>query len=109
MGAMPKNYDRNSFIDFLRVNNVNSEIIERFMNLPESIGYKDATYVLSVTATYHNSGGSYYTFELNYYAEEVLEYLLSYKIFQDIEQSIDRIECELLARNLVDINFDIKC
>ena len=104
---MPKNYDRNGFIDFLRVNNVNTEIIERFINLPESIEYKDATYVLSVTATYHNSGSSHYTFELNYYAEEILEYLLSYKIFQDIEQSIIRIECELKERNF--ISTEVKC
>ena len=103
MNAQPKNPDRKSFIEILEKNNVNQDTIDRFKALPETIVEGDSTYKLNVVMTYYSGGKSYYNYELNYYCVDTLEFLLTYKIFSNVEISINHLECELKARDLVDV------
>ena len=109
MTTQPMNYNREGFIGFLKKSNESSDIIERFMNLPEKIIYKEHEYELNIRLTFYSGEGSYYSFELNYYADDILEFLLSYKVFQNIEQSIDRAECELLQRGYISEVYSYNC
>ena len=105
MTAQPKNPDRETFIKHLNENNVSTELIERFRALPTTLTVGDSEYKLNVVMTYYSGGKTYYNYELNYYCKETLEFLLTYKIFSNIEISINYLECELLKRKL----FETEC
>lgn len=101
--SRPKNYNKKEFIDFLKKNNTDIDIVKRFENLPETIKYNDSDYVMNIIITWHSNHGSYYNFEINYYSEEIIEYLLNYKIFKDIEITLNYLECQLTDKNLIEI------
>lgn len=97
MTAHPKKYDKESFNDFLKKRNVSETIINKFNELPELIERSGNTYKLDINVTWYNIGNTHYGFELNYYCEELIEYLFTLKVFPDIEVSINNLLCELMG------------
>lgn len=96
MKLYPQEYIKKDFLKFLQKNNVNDNIINKFVELPETVVYKDVEYKLYINSTWYNIGNTHYNFELNYYSEELVEYLFNLKVFEDIELSINNLLCELI-------------
>lgn len=84
--------NRETFIKFLHENNVNKNIISRFENLPEIIKNNNIEYQLTTNLTWNDEGKTHYDFELNYYSKDNMEFLFNYKIFNDVEISINYLE-----------------
>jgi hypothetical protein len=97
----PQKYNKKDFKLFLKKNNVDDNTIRKFVQLPESVKHSGNTYNLDISATWYNIGNTYYTFELNYYSEELIEYLFSLKVFKDIKISINNLLCELINANYI--------
>jgi hypothetical protein len=92
----PKKYSKEKFLIFLEKYNVSDEIVEKFLELPEEIQRSGSTFKLDVNVTWYDGGNTYYEFELNYYSEELIEYLFSSKVFKNIGISINNLLCELI-------------
>lgn len=89
--SIPKKYTKNDFIKLLKSNSVdvNNELMESFVNdIPENIEHNGNLYNLNIIITINNNNN--YSFELNYYCADVLEYLLPYKSIQDIDYALNR-------------------
>lgn len=95
MGIHPKKYTKEEFIVFLEKNNVNDTIIKKFVKLPKAVKRNDNTFKLDIDTTWYSGGDTYYNFDINYYSENLVEFLFSSKVFTNIEVSINRIQCEL--------------
>jgi len=98
MGAYPSEYNKKDFLNFLKKNNVSDVIIAKFVELPETVERSGDTFKLSINLTWYSIGNTFYNFELNYYSNDLVEYLFSSKIFTDIEVSINYLTCELLEK-----------
>ena len=101
MGVHPKKYNKEEFLKYLKRNKVNIEIINTFAKLPETIESTGTTFKLDVNTTWYSYGNSYYTFELNYYSEDVVEYLFNLKVFNDVGVSINYLLCELINNGFI--------
>lgn len=95
MTTYPTLFNKNEFIKFLKKINVNDQTIKKFKKLPEVIIKDDAEYKLNTILTYNSGGGTSYSFELNYYSNDLIEFLFNYKIFDYFEESINYLICEL--------------
>jgi hypothetical protein len=102
MGVYPSKYNKEEFREFLEKNNVKDSIIDKFNSLPEKIKHNDCEYDLNIAVTWFSIGNTFYNFELNYYSKEKIEFLFSYKIFNDVEVSINNLLCELYRINVVE-------
>lgn len=107
MNNQPKLFDKENFIEFLKNNGITNGVLNRIDRLPEVINHKKNKYFLNIVVSWHKEGNTYYEFELNYYSKENMEFLLTYKIFNNIENSLNFLECELKKRGLIDL--DIIC
>lgn len=92
----PRKYEKENFIKFLHKNNVNCAIINKFAELPETIEHNKNTYKLYINSTWYSAGKTFYNFELNYYCEDLIEYLFNSKVFNDIEISINNLLCDIM-------------
>jgi len=101
MGVFPRSYNKEKFIEYLEKNKVSNDIIIKFKELPETLVHKNSTYKLNIITTWFSIGNTYYNFELNYYSEDLIEFLFSYKIFTDIEKSINYLLTELINNNYI--------
>lgn len=101
METYPKNYNTETFIEYLKDNHSETSLVERFKRLPATLIHNKIEHKLNIVKTYYIGDGSYYNFELNYYSDELLEFLFTYKIFQDVEDSIRHLECELQNGNFI--------
>jgi len=104
MGVYPKQYNKEDFLKFLKKNNVNDNIIAKFVELPETIQRSGSTFKLYINSTWYSIGNTFYNFELNYYSETEIEYLFSLKVFKDVEISINNLLCELVNANHIKRN-----
>jgi hypothetical protein len=95
MGVYPKGYNKEEFIVFLQENNANETIINKFKILPETVKHNNHIYKINIVSTFI-SVGMFNNFELNYYSEDQIEFLFSYKIFTKVEESINNILCDLI-------------
>lgn len=95
MSAHLKTYNKEEFLHFLQKNNVNENIINKFLELPEIYKRNGNTFDLSINSIWHSEGKTYYEFELNYYSESLIEYLFGSKVFTDVEHSINNLLCEI--------------
>ena len=103
MGVYPNQYTRENFLEkFLRKNNVNDTIISKFVELPEKIIIDGHEYELFINVTWYKVDDTFYDFELNYYCEELVEYLFNSKVFHDVEISINNLLCELLEKGYLE-------
>jgi hypothetical protein len=98
----PTKHTKEGFIRFLKENGITNGVLERIEVLPDII-HLDSDYKLNIVTTLQNKGTSYYEFELNYYSEEFMEFLLPYTIKDNVEVSVNILECELLKRDLIEI------
>lgn len=96
MTTYPTLYKKNEFIKFLKKINVNDETIEKFIKLPNTIVKGNDEFNLNTMLTYNSGEETYYSFELNYYSIETMEFLLNYKIFNDFNDSLNYLICELI-------------
>jgi hypothetical protein len=101
MKITPRSYDKETFTEFLHENNVSDNIILKFKKLPENLIKKNKEFKLYISSTWYDIGNTYYNFELNYYSEELVEYLFTYKIFTDVEKSINFLLCELINNGYI--------
>lgn len=92
---LPRKYSKKDFISFLQQNNVNSIIIDKFKNLPDTLKRNGGEYNLYINTTWYNVGNPYYGYELNYYSDELIEFIFNSKMFNDVEVSINYIICEI--------------
>ena len=97
MSIFPTEYSREQFIDFLKKNHENEIIIEKFKIIPENIKKNNYIYRLYIVSTLYNTDDIHYDFELNYYSEEQIEFLFSFKVFINVEDSINNLICDLFA------------
>jgi len=103
MGIHPKTYDKETFLDFLDKNNVNEITYNKFKELPEFVERSEIKFKLDINVIWYSHGNTHYTFEINYYSEELIEYLFSSKIFYDVDTSINFIVCELTSNRHIKI------
>jgi hypothetical protein len=96
MGIFPIGYSKERFIEFLQQNHVNETIIEKFKIIPENVKKNNHIYKLNIIGTWYNIGDTHYNFELNYYSEDQIEFLFSFKVFTNVEDSINNIICDLV-------------
>jgi len=101
MGVYPKNYNKEEFLKFLKENDVSDAIISKFVELPEAVEHSGCTFKLDINSIWYSVGSTFYNFELNYYSEELVEYLFSSKVFGDVELSINYLLCELINNNYI--------
>jgi hypothetical protein len=102
MNTYTKKYDKEDFLKFLEKNNVNDVIISKFVELPECIIRGGNKYDIYINVTWYNVGNTHYEFEINYYSEQLIEYLFGLKVFKDVEFSINNLLCELINNNLIE-------
>lgn len=99
MNMYPNQYNKKEFIEnFLKKNNVNDIIINKFIDLPEKIIVNNHEYEIYINVIFFSIGDTFYNFELNYYSEEHIEFLFNSKVFQDIDISINYLMCELIEK-----------
>jgi len=101
MGIYPKNYNKEEFLKFLEKHNVSDAIISKFVELPETVEHSGCTFKLDINSIWYSVGNTFYNFELNYYSDELVEYLFSSKVFGDVELSINYLLCELINNNYI--------
>lgn len=101
MNSYPKKYNKEEVLKFLIKTNANDDVISKFKQLPETIKRSGNEFKLDINITCHNVGNIYYSFELNYYSEKLVEYLLNSKVFTNIDVSINYLMCELKNRNII--------
>jgi hypothetical protein len=101
MEVRPKDYSKETFLEFLHKNNVSDTVIGKFMQLPEKLTRRRKEFKLYISSTWYDCGNTYYNFELNYYSEELVEYLFTYKVFTDVEKSINFLLCELINNGYI--------
>jgi len=100
MAIHPKTYTKVEFIKFLKKNNVNDNIINKFAELPETVKRPDGNvFSLYISSYWHSEEKTFYEFEINYYSFELIEYLFGSKVFKDVEHSINYMLCELKNAN----------
>lgn len=103
MGIHPKEYNCKEFLKFLKKYNVNYSIINRFVELPETVLHNKNEFKLYINVIWYGAGNTHYSFELNYYSEELIEFLFNSKVFNDIEFSINYLLCELIDGKYINI------
>jgi len=101
MKVYPQRYGREDFIKYLQKINASETTINKFNELPEIIERTGSTYKLYINVTWYNVGNTHYSFELNYYCEELIEYMFNSKVFPDVEHSINNLLCELMGANCI--------
>lgn len=95
MNKYPTKYTKENIIAELKNNGIRNGIIGRIEKLPNVLHVDDNKFYLNIITSWHNNGDTYYEFEINYYSPKNLEFLFPYKIFNDIEHSLNNIEAEL--------------
>ena len=100
---IPNNFGKQEFIALMKKIGVANGLFSRVEALPDIIHYNGHDYKLNISCSWHREDGTYYEFEMNYYAEDIMEFLLTYKIFRDIEVSLNYLECELMRRGFIDV------
>jgi hypothetical protein len=101
MAVTPLSYNKETFIEFLRKNNVSSNIIDKFKLLPEKLYRRNKEYQLHIESIWYSTGNTHYNFELNYYSDDLVEYLFTYKIFTEPEKSINYLLSELINNSYI--------
>lgn len=101
MVLYPKKYSKEKFLIFLEKNNVSSAIINKFEELPKVIINNNNEFGLYIDTTWYSCGNTHHNFELNYYSEELIEYLFNSKVFNDVEVSINYLLCELINNGFI--------
>jgi len=95
----PQKYTKEEFINVLKKSNINDNLINRIKKLPLTVTYNNIDYYLNIIILWNEQNKIFYGFEINYYSDKNMEFLFDYKVFYNIENNIDYIECELKLLN----------
>ena len=101
MGIYPRKYNKETFLMFLKKYNVSDSTLNKFNKLPETVERSGDIFKLDINGTWYNDNNTYYQFEINYYSEDLIEYLFSSKVFNDIDASINFLNCELVTKKYI--------
>jgi len=101
MNIFPHKYTKNDFLEFLNKNNVSLSVVNRFLELPEFVEYRGNKYEIYIISTWYNTKKTKYSFEINYYSNDIIEFLFNSKVFNDIELSVNNIHCQLKKINII--------
>lgn len=93
--------NKDEFLKYLKRIRANDKIINEFTKLPEVIKRNGDKFKLQVVHTFISIIPTGYDFEMNYYSEDLVEYLFNCKIFNDVELSINYLICELINNNYI--------
>lgn len=96
----PKIHSKEEFLNTLTNINTNNNIIKKFISLPENISYNNHKYDLYINVIWYNINNTFYNFELNYYSDELIEFLFPLKVYNDVELSINNLICNLIDKKL---------
>lgn len=99
MGVYSSENNKDGFLKYLKKIRANDKIITKFEKLPEVVQRNGDEFKLQITHTFISVSPTGYNFELNYYSEDLVEYLFNSKIFGDVELSINYLLCELINTN----------
>ena len=95
MSIYSSDNNKDEFLKYLKKNRVSEEIISKFVMLPETVERDKVDFKLQIVRTYISVSPTSYNFELNYYSEDLVEYLFNSKVFTNVEISINYLLCEL--------------
>ena len=95
MGTYPTLESKDSMIDLLNKSNVSESVIKKFEAFPDNISHNNINFKLNNIITRSNGGDIPDKFELNYYSKEKIEFLFPYKVFDNVELSIDYLNKQL--------------
>ena len=98
MGVYSSDYDKEGFLKYIKKNKVNNEVIIRFEKLPDVIKRNGDEFKLQVVYTFIGVTPTGYDFEMNYYSEDLVEYLFNSKVFHDVEVGVNYLTCELIEK-----------
>ena len=99
MGVYSNENNKKGFLKYLKKIRANDKIITKFEELPEVVKRNGDEFELQVTHTFITTSPTGYDFEMNYYSEDLVEYLFNSKVFRDVELSINYLLCELINNN----------
>ena len=100
----PREYSKNDFTKFLNKYGVNDEVVTDFKKIPETLNVNGEEFELKILTRWYNIGNTYYEFEFNYYSERIIEFLFGFKVYNDVEISINHLLCELKRHGHFDYN-----
>lgn len=101
MTLEPTNLTKKKFINFLKKIDINLDLIERASKLPEEFTFDRNRYFIYIMLISHTDNDNPFEFELNYYCDEISEYLFSLKSSFNLERALNNVECELKLRNII--------
>ena len=104
MGVYRGENNKDSFLKYLKKIRANDKIITKFAELPEVVHRNGDTFSLQVTHTFISVSPTGYNFEMNYYSDDLVEYLFNYKVFRDVDVSINYLLCELIEKGYFNEN-----
>ncbi len=98
MGVYSSENNKKGYLKYLKKIRANNKIITKFEKLPETVKRNGDEFKLQVTHTFISVSPTGYNFEMNYYSEDLVEYLFNSKVFGDVELSINYLVCELIDK-----------
>ncbi len=104
MNIFPQIYSKEEFLELLITNNINDIIIHKFNKLPEFIEINKSTYFIYINVTQYGVKNPTYNYEINYYSNDLIEFLFNSKVFNSVELSINNLLCDLINIKLINID-----
>lgn len=101
MGVYSNQNNKNGFLKYLKKIRTNDKIINKFTELPEVVKRNGNEFKLQVIHSFISKTPTGYDFEMNYYSEDLVEYLFNCKVFSDVKLSINYLICELTDNNYI--------
>lgn len=96
MKTIAKKYNKTEFLKYLIKNNVSDNIVFNFNELPEVIERNGNVYDIYINLILYIVNPPYCKYELNYYSENIVEFLFTFKAFDNIEQCVNNIKCDII-------------
>ena len=97
-------YSKGEFAKFLNKYSVDDEMICDFNKIPETLKVNGEEFELKIQTRWYNTANPYHEFEFNYYSEKIIEFLFGFKVFTNVEISINYLLCELKRDGYLDHN-----
>ena len=94
----PTTYNKSEFLNFLK--NEYNDVIDNFSLLPEQLMRNSDVFKLNVNTIFYGIGDERNVFEMNYYSDEIVEFLFNLKTFNNPKRSIDYLIYEIAKKKL---------
>ena len=90
-----RDYNKIEFAKILNKFGVEEDVIADFNRIPETITVNGEVFKLMIQTRQYTNKNPHYEFEFNYYSERIIEFLFGFKVFTNVEISINYLLCEL--------------